>query len=62
VLVDALLIRSLLVPALMHLLGPANWALPRWLGRVLPRLAVEAPDITLRNQSVTQMLHGGRAG
>ena len=28
VLVDALLIRSLLVPALMHLIGPANWALP----------------------------------
>jgi RND superfamily putative drug exporter len=31
VLVDALLIRSLLVPALMHLIGPANWALPGWL-------------------------------
>jgi RND superfamily putative drug exporter len=29
VLVDALLIRSLLVPALMHLIGPANWALPK---------------------------------
>ena len=27
--VDALLIRSLLVPALMHLIGPANWALPK---------------------------------
>jgi RND superfamily putative drug exporter len=44
VLVDALLIRSLLVPALMHLIGPANWALPRGLNRVLPRLAVEAPE------------------
>ena len=44
VLVDALIIRGLLVPALMHLLGPANWALPAWLDRVLPRLAVEAPD------------------
>ena len=32
VLVDALLIRSLLVPALMHLIGPANWALPRLAG------------------------------
>ena len=28
VLVDAVLIRALLVPALMHLIGPANWALP----------------------------------
>jgi putative drug exporter of the RND superfamily len=44
VLVDALLIRSLLVPALMHLTGPANWALPRWLDRILPQLAVEAHE------------------
>jgi RND superfamily putative drug exporter len=36
VLVDALIIRSLLVPALMHLIGPANWALPGWLDRILP--------------------------
>jgi RND superfamily putative drug exporter len=42
VLVDALLIRGLLVPALMHLIGPANWALPGWLSRILPRLAIEA--------------------
>ena len=44
VLIDALLIRSLLVPALMHLIGPANWALPRWLDRILPRLAIEAAE------------------
>jgi RND superfamily putative drug exporter len=44
VLVDALLIRSLLVPALMHLIGPANWAIPGWLDRILPRLAIEAAD------------------
>jgi RND superfamily putative drug exporter len=44
VLVDALLIRSLLVPALMHLIGPANWALPRWLDFILPNLAIEAAE------------------
>ncbi len=44
VLVDALVIRSLLVPALMHLTGPANWALPGWLDRILPQLAIEATD------------------
>ncbi len=44
VLVDALIIRGLLVPALMHLLGPANWTLPAWLDRILPRLAVEASE------------------
>jgi putative drug exporter of the RND superfamily len=44
VLVDALVIRGLLVPALMHLTGPANWALSGWLDRILPRLAIEARD------------------
>ena len=44
VLVDALIIRGLLVPALMHLIGPANWALPAWLDRVLPRLALESTE------------------
>jgi RND superfamily putative drug exporter len=47
VLVDALLIRGLLVPALMHLIGPANWALPRWLDRILPRLNVESAEPSL---------------
>jgi putative drug exporter of the RND superfamily len=41
VLLDALVVRSVLVPALMLLLGRANWYLPRWLDRVLPHLSVE---------------------
>jgi RND superfamily putative drug exporter len=36
VLLDALLIRLVLMPVLLRLLGPAAWALPRWLDRVLP--------------------------
>lgn len=43
-LVDALIIRGLLVPALMHLIGPASWVLPGWLDRALPRQAVDADD------------------
>jgi RND superfamily putative drug exporter len=39
--VDAYLIRTVLVPAVMHLLGRANWWLPAWLDRILPRLHVE---------------------
>ncbi|WP_330174647.1 MMPL family transporter [Streptomyces sp. NBC_01498] len=42
VLVDALIIRGLLVPALMHLIGPANWFMPAWLRRIVPNLSVEA--------------------
>jgi len=41
VLVDALVIRSVLVPAIMHLFGRRAWYMPEWLGRVLPNLAVE---------------------
>jgi RND superfamily putative drug exporter len=38
---DALIVRSALVPALMMLSGDANWKLPRLLERALPRLNVE---------------------
>jgi putative drug exporter of the RND superfamily len=41
VFVDATVVRMVLVPATMELLGDRNWWLPRWLDRVLPRLAVE---------------------
>lgn len=44
VLIDALVIRSLLVPALMHIIGARNWGLPHWLNRILPDLSIEAPD------------------
>ena len=43
VLLDALVIRCLAVPAAMRLLGDKAWWLPRWLERRLPRLHVEAP-------------------
>jgi RND superfamily putative drug exporter len=41
VLLDATVIRLLLVPATMRVLGNANWWIPAWLDRVLPRLDVE---------------------
>ncbi|MGA5126864.1 MMPL family transporter [Streptomyces pseudogriseolus] len=41
---DAFVLRTLLVPALMHLLGGANWWLPKWLDRVLPRISIEPPE------------------
>ena len=48
ILVDATIIRLVLVPAIMQMLGDANWWLPRWLGRVLPERAgrpVTAPAV-----------------
>ena len=41
VLIDALLIRCLVVPAVMRLLGTRAWWLPRWLERGLPKVALE---------------------
>ncbi|WP_081238639.1 MMPL family transporter [Streptomyces viridosporus] len=41
---DAFVLRTLLVPALMHLLGGANWWLPRSLDRILPRISIEPPE------------------
>jgi len=41
ILVDATIVRMVLVPATMALLGKANWWLPAWLDRILPHLVVE---------------------
>jgi RND superfamily putative drug exporter len=42
VLLDATIIRIVLVPATMRLLGKWNWWLPGWLDRALPRMSLEA--------------------
>ncbi|UDM02227.1 MMPL family transporter [Streptomyces longhuiensis] len=41
---DAFVLRTLLVPALMHMLGGANWWLPKWLDRRLPRISIEPSE------------------
>jgi putative drug exporter of the RND superfamily len=41
--IDATLIRMVIVPSTMELLGDANWWLPGWLDRILPHLDVEGP-------------------
>lgn len=42
--IDAFLIRTILVPAVMTLLGKWNWYLPKWLDRILPNLAFKTKD------------------
>ena len=44
VLLDAFIIRTILVPALMHMFGPRNWWLPGWLDARMPHLSVEPAD------------------
>jgi RND superfamily putative drug exporter len=41
VLIDATVVRMVLVPATMELLGNANWWMPRWLDRLLPKVHIE---------------------
>jgi RND superfamily putative drug exporter len=41
---DATLVRMVLVPAVMQLLGPRNWWIPDWLERILPRIEVESRE------------------
>jgi putative drug exporter of the RND superfamily len=44
ILVDATVIRMVLVPATMQLMGRSAWWLPGWLDRLLPQFHIEAPD------------------
>ncbi|MGO1509357.1 MAG: MMPL family transporter [Actinomycetales bacterium] len=48
ILLDAFVVRMLLVPAAMHLLGRSAWWLPRWLDKILPNVDVEGEALTER--------------
>jgi RND superfamily putative drug exporter len=41
VVVDATIVRMILVPSTMELLGDANWWIPKWLDRILPQVHIE---------------------
>ena len=45
IIIDAFVVRTVLVPSLMHVFGRGNWWLPSWLDRVLPTLHIEAEDL-----------------
>lgn len=49
VLFDAFVVRMLLVPALMHVLGGSAWWLPRWLDRIIPNVDVEGSALERRH-------------
>ena len=59
VLVDAFVVRMLLVPALMHLAGDKAWWLPRWLDRVLPDVDVEGAALERRHPHEHEALAEG---
>jgi RND superfamily putative drug exporter len=45
VFIDATVVRVVLVPAMMRLMGDANWWLPRWLDQLLPNLDIEGEHL-----------------
>ncbi|QOV35374.1 MMPL family transporter [Streptomyces ferrugineus] len=53
---DAFVLRTLLVPALMHLLGGANWWLPRWLDKRMPRISIEPPESRVAHERLTDVV------
>ena len=62
VFIDATIVRMVLVPSTMELLGDANWWIPRWLDRILPNIhiegesAVEAELATLLEEEEPQLV------
>ena len=52
VLVDAFVVRMLLMPALMHLAGDRAWWLPRWLDRLIPNVDVEGAALERQHPHV----------
>lgn len=45
VLLDAFVVRMLLIPALMYLMGERAWWLPKWLDRILPNVDIEGENL-----------------
>jgi RND superfamily putative drug exporter len=59
VFLDAVIVRCLLLPAVLHLIGRTTWALPAWLEQRMPRLNVEG---TMLEPSVPEPAHAGADG
>jgi putative drug exporter of the RND superfamily len=51
VLLDAFIVRLVLVPSVMTILGPVNWWLPGWLSKVLPHVSIESEEDALAGDS-----------
>ena len=59
VFLDAVVVRMVLLPAVLQLLGRTAWALPRWLDRKLPRVAIEAESGPIPQRSLDPAFEAG---
>lgn len=62
VLLDAFVVRMLLMPALMHLVGRGAWWMPRWLDRILPNVDVEGANLERQHHLDGSPVETGAAG
>jgi RND superfamily putative drug exporter len=62
VFLDALVVRCLLLPAVLHLLGRRTWEIPAWLDRLLPRLNIEGTVLPAQNAPPAGSPAGARRG
>ena len=53
VILDATVVRCLLVPALMTMLGKLNWYMPKWLDRVVPNVSIEGAEYFAARDAAT---------
>jgi RND superfamily putative drug exporter len=51
VFLDALVVRCLLLPAVLHLVGKRTWAIPGWLDRILPRVNIEGTVLPAQTEA-----------
>ena len=61
ILIDVLVVRMVVAPAVMTLLGDRAWTLPAWLDRVLPRISLEG-DLRDDDRPRSRRVATGRAG
>ena len=54
ILVDATVVRCLLVPAVMAMMGDSNWWMPRWLERAIPRISIEGEEYFARRDAAAR--------
>jgi RND superfamily putative drug exporter len=60
--IDSTLVRCLLVPAVMVLLGKRAWWLPRWMERVIPQISIEGEEYFAKKdaESATPVAAAGK--
>jgi RND superfamily putative drug exporter len=61
ILIDGLVVRLIVVPSLMQLMGKAAWWFPHWLDKLLPKVAIEGPAVPASEPTPDPMLSPERA-